>query len=156
MSNRRQQSLKEAFGAQTSATVENDVSSDPELQLSGADSDTSDPDVDHTLTLEAPESEVADESQPSGTLLSADEEMEIDHELLDKPHQPRSGVFPKRQFGQKKTEYRSFKPNWFNNKLWSSWLHWEQKNNRAYCFICRNVYVLRQLTLSKNRERCWY
>ena len=77
---------------------------------------------------------------------------QIEFELLDKPHQLRSGVFPKRQFGQKKPEYRSFKPNWFDNKLWCSWLHLESGNNRAYYFICRNVYVLHQLTLSKNQE----
>ena len=146
MSKCRQQSLKEAFGAGKSATVENDnVSSDSELRFSGSDSDIADPD--------APE--VAD--QPTGTsdydssaTVPCDEEMEF--ELLDKPHQPRSGVFPKKQFGQKKPEYRSFKPSWFDNKLWSNWLHWESKNNRAYCFICRNVCVLYQLTLSKNQE----
>ena len=152
MSNCRQQSLKEAFCARTSTTVENDnVSSDSEFRLSDDDiADTPPPEVeiDHTSVLE-----IAD--QPSGasgssTTGRSDEEMEI--QLLDKPHQPRSGVFPKRQFGQKKPEYRSFKPSWFDNKLWSDWLHWETKNNRAYCFICRNVYVLHQLTLSKNQE----
>jgi hypothetical protein len=153
MSNSRQQSLKEAFGARKSATVENDnPSSDSEL----SDSDIADPnppDIEVDDTPEATECETA--GQPSGasgssTTMPSVEEMEI--QLLDKPHQPRSGVFPKRQFGQKKPEYRSFKPIWFDNKLWSNWLHWESKNNRAYCFICRNVYVLHQLTLSKNQE----
>ena len=61
MSNRRQQSLKEAFGARKSTAVEKDnVSSDSELRLSGSESVIADPDVDHTL-----ESEIAD-SQPSG------------------------------------------------------------------------------------------
>ena len=101
MSNCRQQSLKEAFCAGTSTTVENDnVSSDSELRLSDSDiADTPPPEVeiDHT-----PGEDIAD--QPSGasgssTTERSDEEIEI--QLLDKPHQPRSGVFPKRQFGQK-------------------------------------------------------
>ena len=139
MSNHRQQSLKEVLGAKKTPTVEND--SDPEPRLSDSDSDILI--ADCSLGGRAPESEAAD-SQPSGasyaastTIQAGDEEMEF--ELLDKPYQPRTGVFPKRQFGQKNPEYRAFKPNWFDNKLWCSWLHWESKNNRAYCFICRNV-----------------
>ena len=87
MSNRRQQSLKEAFGARKSTAVEKDnVSSDSELRLSGSESDIADPDVNHTL-----ESEIAD-SQPSVTsdssaTMPGDEEMEF--ELLGKPYQPR-------------------------------------------------------------------
>ena len=136
MSNCRQQLLEEAFCAGTSTTVENDnVSSDSELQLSDSDiADTPPPEVeiDHT-----PGEDIAD--QPSGasgssTTERSDEEIEI--QLLDKPHQPRSGVFPKRQFGQQKPEYRS----WFDNELWSDWLHWETKNNRAYCFMSKCVF----------------
>ena len=63
MSNCRQQSLKKAFCARTSTTVENDnVSSNSELQLSDSDiADTPPPEVeiDHT-----PELEIAE--QPSG------------------------------------------------------------------------------------------
>ena len=71
-------------------------------------------------------------------------------ELWDKPHQPRSGVFPKSRFGLTKPEYRSFQPTWFDRKLWSDWLHWECKNNKVYCFVCRNV--LHQMVLSKNQD----
>ena len=60
MSNCCQQSLKEAFGARKSATVDNDnASSDSELWFSGSDSNITDPDVDHTP-------EVA--NQPTGAL----------------------------------------------------------------------------------------
>ena len=47
----------------------------------------------------------------------------------------------------KKTEYDSFQPSWFENRLWE--LHWEVKNNRAYCIIC---HILKQLTFSKSKE----
>ena len=152
MSKCRQQSLKEAFGTKKSATVEHDtISSDSELQLS----DSSDSDI--MPAEHEPEAREVDDSQPSTSSdqgeVPDDESRTIkEFELLDKPHQPRSGVFPKRQFGRKKPEYRSFKPSWFDNKLWSDWLHWESKHNRVYCFICRNVYVLQQLTMSKNQE----
>ena len=111
MSNCRQQTLKEAFCARTSTTVENDnVSSDSELRLSDSDiADTPPPEVeiDHT-----PELEIADQpSGASGSSTTGHSDKEIEIQLLDKPHQPHSGVFPKRQFGQKKPEYRSYKPN---------------------------------------------
>ena len=145
--NRRQQSLKEAFGAcgKKMSAVENyEVASKSDLQLSSSDSDIADhPD----LCDDTQESEVAHDllfssgaSASVATVNQAGDE-QVEFELLDKPHQPRSGVFLKRQFGQKKPEYRSFKPNWLDSKLWCSWLHWESGNNRAYCFICRNVYV---------------
>ena len=83
-----------------SATVENDnISSDSELRLSDSDiADTPPPEIEVDHTPEA--TEIA--NQPSGasgssTTRPSNEEMEI--QLLDKPHQPHSGVFPKRQFG---------------------------------------------------------
>lgn len=58
-----QQLLKEAFGAIKSTTAENDnPSGDSELQLSGSDSDITDPDVDHSQG-EEPEDII---DQPSG------------------------------------------------------------------------------------------
>ena len=73
--------------------------------------------------------------------------------VIKQPYQPRSkGAFPKRKLGQKKTEHRSFQPFWFDNKLCEKWLHWETRNNRAYCIICRNVHPLKQFTLFKSKE----
>ena len=60
-------------------------------------------------------------------------------------------MFPKRMFGKKKPQFRSFQCSWFNNLLRSKWLHWEEKIDKAYCIICRNVHILNQLT-SKNQE----
>ena len=49
------------------------------------------------------------------------------------------------------TLYRSFKASWFDNRNWSNWLHWEAAEE-VYCIICRNVYALGQLTMSRNKE----
>ena len=77
----------------------------------------------------------------------------IEFEVIQDPYQPRSKqLFPKRKFGQKNPVYRSFQPSWFDNDLWGKWLNWETRNNRAYCFMCRNVHALKQLTLSKSKE----
>ena len=69
-----------------------------------------------------------------------------------RPNQPRGRTFPKKKFGQVKPEYRAFKESWFDNQNWSKWLHWEEEKERVYCIICRNVHVLGQLTMSKNKE----
>lgn len=68
------------------------------------------------------------------------------------PNQPRGRSFPKNKFGQVKPEYQAFKESWFDNQNWSKWLHWEEERERVYCIICRNVHVLGQLTMSKNKE----
>ena len=90
----------------------------------------------------ATSSESNQELQPTSTEI----------EIRSHPYQPRSHVFPKKRFGQAKPEYRSFKASWFDHRNWSNWLHWEAANERAYCIICRNVYALGQLTMSRNRE----
>ena len=52
------------------------------------------------------------------TLLKFDLEMDV-------PNQPKSFKFPKRSFGTKKTEHRSFNSQWFQSH---SWLHYEKVN----------------------------
>ena len=56
------------------------------------------------------------------------------------------------KFGKNKVEYRSFNSKWFDNEKWSSWLHWDSGTDKAYCFICRNIYLLNKLTFSKCAE----
>ena len=72
--------------------------------------------------------------------------------IISSPHQPRGRSFPKKKFGQAKPEYRSFRVSWFDNEKWSKWLHWEAEKERVYYMICRNIYALGQLTMSKNKE----
>ena len=144
---KRQLSIKEALSARRQAT--DGVSRPPEC----SEEQFVDSDVDDSMLQS--QTKVL-ESEPSHSVSEHDErsdepkEMHVD--LLQAPHQPRSGVFPKRQFGHKKPEYRCFRPSWFDNKSWSDWLHWESGDNKVYCFICRNVYVLKQLNMSKNQE----
>ena len=76
----------------------------------------------------------------------------LEYGITPEPNQPQSQeMFPKRMFGKKKPQFRSFQCSWFNNLLWSKWPHWEEKIDKAYCIICRNVHILNQLT-SKNQE----
>ena len=71
---------------------------------------------------------------------------EIDsRELLLQPNQPRLKSFPSKQFGKKKIEYRSFNSKWFDNDKWSTWLHWDSETEKAYCFMCQNIYLLNWL-----------
>lgn len=131
MSKRRQQSLKEAFCAGTSTTVENDnVSSDSELRLSDSDiADTPPPEVVAQL--------------PSVVMKKWRFNCWTNHINHALESSPRSNL------AKRSLNIALLNPV---GLLWSDWLHWETKNNRAYCFICRNVYVLHQLTLSKNQE----
>ena len=70
-------------------------------------------------------------------------------DLLLQPNQPRLKSFPPKQFGKNKVENRSFNSKWFDDAKWSSWLHWDNESHKAYCFVCRNVYLLKQ---SRNFE----
>ena len=71
--------------------------------------------------------------------------------ICSHPYQPCSQVFPEKRFGHAKPVYRSFKASLFDNRNWSNWLHWEAAEE-VYCIICRNVYALGQLTMSRNKE----
>ena len=53
--------------------------------------------------------------------------------LGDQPNQPTAFSFPKRDFGKKNPVSRSFPASWF--KKWP-WLHYDQTNDRAFCFTC--------------------
>ena len=80
---------------------------------------------------------------------------EDSRELLLQPNQPRLKSFPPKQFGKKKIEYRSFNSKWFDNEKCSAWLHWDSETEKSYCFMCRNIYLLNQLTLSKCTENAF-
>ena len=69
-------------------------------------------------------------------------------EILKHPNQPRQ-KFPAKKFGK---QYRSFNSKWFDNDKWSPWLYWDNHEKKAFCFICKNIHLMHQLTLSKNVE----
>ena len=35
------------------------------------------------------------------------------------------------------------------------WLHWDSRTEKAYCFVCQNIYFLNQLTFSKCAENAF-
>ena len=51
----------------------------------------------------------------------------------DKPHQPLSFSFPKREFGKTIIVKRSFQSQWFIK--WQ-WLHYDQSRDLAFCHMC--------------------
>ena len=54
-------------------------------------------------------------------------------ELGDKPNHPKTFMFPKRKFGDKKPTYRSFQSSWF--KKWP-WITYNETEDKAFCFAC--------------------
>lgn len=55
----------------------------------------------------------------------------------EKPHQPLSFKFPKREFGKTSIVKRSFQPQWFSR--WP-WLHYDEERDLAFCFTCVKAY----------------
>ena len=51
----------------------------------------------------------------------------------DKPHQPLSFSFPKRDYGKSIVVKRSFQSQWFSK--WQ-WLHYDQSRDMAFCHTC--------------------
>ncbi|XP_052253227.1 zinc finger MYM-type protein 1-like [Dreissena polymorpha] len=49
------------------------------------------------------------------------------------PNQPRNFAFPKRTFGKKKPEQRSFQSCWFDS---FTWLHYDESRDLAFCHLC--------------------
>ncbi|CAC5404835.1 unnamed protein product [Mytilus coruscus] len=69
------------------------------------------------------------------------------HETLDsqrnqdsfenqQPNQPKHFKFPKRFFGKKSIEYRSFQPTWFHK---FKWIHNDEALDRAFCHLCQTA-----------------
>lgn len=82
------------------------------------------------------------------------------HEILDsrrnqdsfenqQPNQPRNFKFPKRPFGKKTIEYRSFQPTWFHK---FKWIHYDETLDKAYCHLCQTASRRGLATSSKNSQ----
>lgn len=52
----------------------------------------------------------------------------------EQPNQPKNFKFPKRQFGKRSIEYRSFQPAWFQK---FKWIHYDESEDKAYCHLCQ-------------------
>ena len=55
----------------------------------------------------------------------------------EKPHQPLSFKFPKREYRNTKVVKRSFQPQWFSR--WP-WLHYDEERDLAFCYACVKAY----------------
>ena len=71
----------------------------------------------------------------------------------DKPHQPSSFRFPKREFGNTLVMKRSFQLQWFDR--WS-WLHYEENLDLAFCFTCVTAYQNNLLQYAHCLEPTFY
>ena len=127
-------------------------------KMSRLDNDAVLPVLSAGSSSELEESESQQPQYDTESLLSSERNQHTSKEIeiCSHPYQPRSQLFPRKRFGYAKPEYRSFKVSWFDNRNWSNWLHWEAAKERVYCIICRNVYALGQLTMSRNREKRIY
>lgn len=70
----------------------------------------------------------------------------------DKPHQPITFSFPKRDLGKTKVLQRSFQPSWF--KRWP-WLHYDEFKDVVYCFTCLMANKEGKLQWSANAEQAF-
>ena len=74
----------------------------------------------------------------------------VDHETIaNKPHQPRTFSFPKREFGVTTVARRSFQPSWFDK--WP-WLHYCEDSDSVFCFTCMKACSENKLHSSLNAE----
>ena len=65
--------------------------------------------------------------------------------VAEQPNQPSNFKFPQREFGCKTKVKRSFQAMWF--KRWS-WLHYNESNDVAFCYLCIKAYRDKKLTVS--------
>ena len=146
----RQTSLQAFFSSDSGSNTESErVGIEMTESTATVQPSESDEDLDSDNVCD-PESE---NTGPSSEVLTMSEGgLEESQELLLQPSQPRLKNFPSKQFGKSKIEYRSFNSKWFDNENWSAWLHWDSTSEKAYCFICRNIYLLNKLTFSKCAE----
>ena len=61
----------------------------------------------------------------------------VDTIQVQSPNQPRGHSFPKQTFGKASKKECCFKSSWFDKY---SWLHYDEKSDRAFCFLCTKVH----------------
>ena len=68
----------------------------------------------------------------------------------DEPHQPKSFIFPQREFGKTSIVKRSFQCQWFDR--WS-WLHYDEDRDCCFCFTCIVAFQNNHLCSVGNLEK---
>ena len=61
-------------------------------------------------------------------------------------YQPCSFAFQKCSFGKKTIVWRAFQAKWFDSY---SWLHYDEANNVAFCYLCKKATAEKKLMASK-------
>ena len=69
--------------------------------------------------------------------------------LLHTPNQPSQYNFPKKRYGN---QYRSVQSIWFSEY---PWLHYDEKKDSLFCYICSNQYLKGNLASAKNTEQAF-
>ena len=62
------------------------------------------------------------------------------------PHQPHTHSFPKQAFGKKNVVWHAFQAKWFDCH---SWLHYDEGNDLAFCYLCMQASKEKKLMASK-------
>ena len=73
-------------------------------------------------------------------------------EIPEKPHQPLTLCFPKREFGKKQVVKRSFQSSWFKQYRW---IHYDEEQDLVFCHTCVKAYKEKKLTSSSNLDPCF-
>ena len=144
----RQRSLKELFPNSKSISEEEN---DDDLGELVPEEEENDDNLGESLFVDF------NDTVPDQEILSSEIEdeaisatgTETENEIINKPNQPRRTKFPSKKFGK---QQRCFNSKWFDNDKWSPWLHWDDQLQKAFCYICKNISQMHQLTLSKNAE----
>ena len=141
---RQQASLKDLFARQD--TRQPSESSDTDSDHASVESDSEEQTCATPSVGDPPGDDGAALTIPTAAATASTSE------IISAPNQPRHQHFPSKVFGKQK---RSFNSKWFDNDKWASWLHWEEGVNKAFCYICKNVFKLNQLKLSKSVENAF-
>lgn len=74
------------------------------------------------------------------------------HDVPDEAFQPPRLTFPRRQFGISAPVNRAFQAAWFNHFNMFKWLHYDIRQDSAYCFVCCKAVKERKVELSSYVE----
>ena len=146
----RQRSLKELFPNNKSMSEEEN---DNDLDELIPEEEENEDDLGESLSVDFNDTAAVVPGQETLSSEIEDEALsatgtETENEIINKPNQPCHTKFPSKTFGKQQCCFNS---KWFDNDKWSTWLHWDDRLHKAFCYICRNISQMHQLT-SKNAE----
>ena len=108
---------------------------------------------------ERPSTSASSSSEPEVSVLSSDPGKQSKESskptAIQEPFQPRDPkfTFPLRSFSNGKKQKR-FNRDWFENKDWKSWLHYDSEKDAAFCATCVNATRMNFIS-SKNADKAF-